>query len=175
MVTKVNTTIIESPVKPESMVEQLRALRQQVPSYSQLTTSESRSLRIAAGADPAFVHASINAVGASPGVEAALGITSEALRVEADEAVRWTAVEDELRAMLKGVTAANLTRRHRLGTFALQAYGISRMLVRRAENADLLPHLADMKRLNRFGRGKVKAPEDPVKKPEDPVKKPTPT
>jgi hypothetical protein len=165
MVTKVNTTIIESPVKPESVVEQLRALRQQIPSYSQLTTAETQSLRAVAGADPAFVHASINAIGASPGVEAAIGITSDALRLETDEAVRWSAVEDELRAMLKGVIAANLTRRHRIGTFALQAYGISRMLVRRAENADLLPHLAEMKRLNRFGRGKVKVPEEPVQKP----------
>jgi hypothetical protein len=151
------------------MVEQLRALRQQVPSYSQLTTAEAQSLRAVAGADPAFVHASITAIGASPRVEAVLGITSEALRLEADEAVRWTAVEDELRATLKGVAAANLTRRHRLATFALQAYGISRMLVRRAENADLLPHLAEMKRLNRFGRGKVKAPEEPVTKPTTPA------
>jgi hypothetical protein len=172
MATKANPTIIETPVKPEAMVEQLRALRQQVPSYSQLTAAETKSLRMAAGADPAFVHASINAIGASTGVEAAIGLTSEALRVEADEAVRWTAVEDELRATLKGVAAANLTRRHRLGTIALQAYGISRMLVRRPENADLLPHLAEMKRLNRFGRGRVKV-EEPVKKPEDPVKKPT--
>jgi hypothetical protein len=173
MVTKVNTTVIENPVKPESIVEQLRALRLQIPEYSQLTTAEARSLRSAAGADTAFVNASITAIGASPGVASAMDVSSEALRVEAEESVRWTAVEDELRATLKGVAAANLTRRHRLGTIALQAYGISRMLIRRPGNADLLPHLAEMKRLNRFGRGKVKA-EVPVK-PDDPVKKPTPT
>jgi hypothetical protein len=32
--------------------------------------------------------------------------------LEADHAVRWTAVDDELWAMLKGVIAANLTDRH---------------------------------------------------------------
>jgi hypothetical protein len=164
MSTRTNATAGETPVKPESIAEQLRALRQQIPSYSQLTTAEAQSLRSVAGADPAFVHASINSIGASPGVEAAIGLTPEALRLEADEALRWTAVEDELRAMLKGVAAANLTRRHRLGTVALQAYGISRLLVRRPEHADLLPHLAEMKRLNRFGRGKVKV-QEPVKKP----------
>jgi hypothetical protein len=48
------------------------------------------------------------------------------------------------------------------------------MLVRKPEHADLLPHLAEMKRLNRFGRGKVKTPDEvPAKKPEtDPAKKP---
>jgi hypothetical protein len=158
-------TLIETPVNPESIVEQLRAVRQQIPAYSQITIKEAQGLRAVAGAHPAFVQASINAVGASAVVEVALGISPDALRRETEEARRWTAVEDELRAMLKGVIATNLTRRHRIGAFALQAYGISRMLVRRAEHADLLPHLAEMKRLNRFGRGKVKVPEEPVQKP----------
>jgi hypothetical protein len=165
-----------TPLKPEAMVEQLRALRLQIPEYSQITIADARSLRTAAAADRSFVNASINAIGASPGVESAIGITPEALRLEADDAVRWSAVEDELRAMLQGVIAANLTRRHRLGSTALQAYGITRMLVRKPEHADLLPHLAEMKRLNRFGRGKAKTPDEvPAKKPEtDPAKKPNP-
>jgi hypothetical protein len=157
-----------TPLKPEAIVEQLRALRQQIPEYMQLSTAEARSLRVTAGANPRFVHASINAIGASPVVESAVGTTPEALRLEVDDVLRWTAVEDELRAMLKGVIAANLNRRYRLGTAALQAYGIGRMLVRKIEHADLLPHVAEMKRLNRFGRSKPKVVE------EEPEKKPTP-
>ena len=52
------------------------------------------------------MNASINAIGASPGVASALGVTPEAF-LEADDAVRWSAVGDELRAMLQGVIAAN--------------------------------------------------------------------
>ncbi|HEX9981981.1 MAG TPA: hypothetical protein VGF69_01835, partial [Thermoanaerobaculia bacterium] len=40
--------------------------------------------------------------------------------------------EDELRTLLEGVSAANLIRRHRLGVTVLQAYSISRQLVRTA-------------------------------------------
>ena len=161
---KESNTVID----PGSLVEQLRALRQQIPDYGQLTVADNKSLRVAAAADPAFVHASINAAGASPVVETAIGLSAGELRQEADEAVRWTAVEDELLAMLKGVRAANLTRRHRLGLAALQAYGISRMLVRKPEHADLLPHVAEMKRTNRFGR-KVKPVEAVKKQPATPA------
>jgi len=149
---------------PEAVVEQLRVLRQQIPNYSQLTTVSSQRLRAAAAAEGPFLQASINAIGASPIVRTAVGRTPDELRVEADEASRWTAVEDELRAMLKGVVAANLMRRHRLGLTALQTYNISRQLVRKEEHADLLPHVAEMQRLNRFGRRrKVAPPEGQVK------------
>jgi hypothetical protein len=156
-----------TPIQPEVMVEQLRALRQQIPAYTPLTVANAKSLRTAAAVPSGFVNASINAVGASPVVENAVGITPEALRQEAADAARWTAVEDELRAMLKGVAETNLARRHRLGLAALQAYGISRMLVRKPEHANLLSHVAEMKRSNRFGR-KTKAPAEPLKTP--PVK-----
>ena len=115
-------------------------------------------------ADPGFVNASISAIGASPVVLSAVGMTPEAMQQAATEVQQWTVVEDELRAMLKGVAAANLTRRHRIGRAALQAYGVTRMLVRKPDNADLLPHFAEMKRLNRFGRGRSKSGET-VKKP----------
>jgi hypothetical protein len=156
-----------TPIQPEALVEQLRALRQQIPEYAPLTVADAKSLRAAAAANPAFVNASINAIGASAVVENAVGSKPEVLRQDATDAGRWTAVEDELRAMLKGVAETNLARRHRLGVAALQAYGISRMLVRKPEHANLLSHVAEMKRSNRFGR-KTKAPTEPLKTP--PVK-----
>jgi hypothetical protein len=161
MATENNNTLIS----PDAIVEQLRAVRSQIPEYSQLTSAGARTLRAASGADRSFVQASINAVGASVAVQSALGVPAEAMRAEADEAMRWSAVEDELRAMLKGVAAANLTRRHRIGLNALQAYAISRVLVRKPEHADLLPHVAEMKRTNRFGRSRVKADPELKKKP----------
>jgi len=137
---------------PVEVVEKLRAVRQLIPEYTQLTVAGAKVLRTAAAADPAFVHASINTVAASPIVENAVGRSPEQLLLDADENARWSAVEDELRAMLKGVVAANLTRRHRLGLSALQAYSIAQALVRKPEHGNLLPHVAEMKRTNRFGR-----------------------
>ena len=57
------------------------------------------------------------------------------------EANRWTAVEDELRAMLEGIVGATLVRRHRIALIAAQAYNIGAELARDPANAVLLPHV----------------------------------
>jgi hypothetical protein len=123
-----------------------------IPDYVQMPAASLATIRCVAHVNPDFTMAAINSVGASPAVESVVGQTPEFLRQEADQSNRWTVVEDELRAMLKGVTTANLVRKHRLGLAALQAYAVSRQLVRKEEHADLLPHVAEMKRLNTFGK-----------------------
>jgi hypothetical protein len=145
-----------TPLTPEQIVEQLRALREHVPDYQQLTTADAQPLQPAANVSEAFVQTSINAVSALPVMETTLGRSAQDLRDDTTEAARWTAVEDELRAMLKGVEAANLTRRHRIGQTALHAFGIARQLARRPEHADLLPHISELKRLNRVRRTRNK-------------------
>lgn len=155
----------EPLITPEAMVEQLRVLRLQIPEYTQLPHANAATMRRAATIDSNFIQATINAIGASESVQNALGRTPEVLRQEAEDAGRWTAVEDELRAMLKGVIAANLTRRHRIGLTALQTYSISRQLVRQPEHADLLPHVQEMKRLNRMGRRRRPSAVQPEPQP----------
>ena len=54
------------------------------------------------------------------------------------------------RTMLRGVAAANLSRRHRVGLITLQTYSISRQLVRKKAHANLLPHVDGMRHLNKF-------------------------
>jgi len=159
-----NTQSLEDTTEvptPEALVEQFRAVRRQIPDYMQLTRSSIAFLTRAASVDPAFVHATINTAGACRTMESALGRTAAELRQESDDIGRWSAVEDELKALLKGLQAANLIRRHRVGRTALQTYNISRQLTRQPEHADLLPHIAEMKRLNRFGRRPKAKPEAP--------------
>ena len=152
---------------PEEVVEQLRALRQQIPEYRQLPMADAQALRRAAHVNPAFAHAAINTIGASETIQGAVGRAPAELRQDEDEEARWTAVEDELRAMLKGVAAANLVRRHRLGLAALQTYNIGRQLVRHTDHAHLLPHIDGMKRMRKFGRRRAKAPvEQPSPQPQ---------
>ncbi len=147
------------PISPDALIAQLRVLRDQIPGYQHLPVLDAKSIRRVA-------HASFNAIGASDLVQVPVQRTPEDLRQELDVAGRWTQVADELRAMLEGVEGANLDRRHRLGLVALQAYTISRALVRKKENSALLPHVAEMKRLNKFGRKrKTMATPAPVPSP----------
>src|SRR5262245_37761850 len=144
-------------LEPEAIIEQLRALTRQIPKFGHLPGSTRRLLRGAANANPAFVQAALATVGASQVVQDAVGRTPEELRQESELADRWSAVEVEARALLEGVAAANLARRHRVALAALKTYSISRQLVRGDEHSDLLPHVAEMRRLNRFGRSRRKA------------------
>ena|SRR5437763_9240661 len=66
-------------------------------------------------------------------------MTSEELWQQREDAAHWTAVEDELAAMLVGVKAANLKRRHSLGQAILQIYTMLRRLVKKKEHSDLIP------------------------------------
>ena len=153
------------PLEPEAIAEQLRALRSHVPDFVHLPVAEVRALRGAANANADFVQAAINAVGAADGIQTLFGKTSPELRQQTEEAARWTVVEDEVRALLQGVSTANVVRRHRIGLTALQTYGVVRQLARQPEFQHLLPHLQEMKRKNRFGGKKAAAPETPVPNP----------
>lgn len=146
-----------------TLIVQLRAMREQIPEYTQLPIPARRSIRVVAGTNPDFVRASINSVAESPNVREALGRTAEDLRRETAEAQGWNDLEDELRALLDGVAASNLVRRNRIGETALAAYAITRRLARQKQHANLLPHVETMKRLNKFGvkRGKQAIPAPP--------------
>jgi hypothetical protein len=164
--TEVNTTPNAQPAddptpapttttSPDTIVAQLRAIRQLIPEYQQLPAADRKALGIVAKANSAdFVQASINGVGASPVMQQILGQTPEELRQDTADAQSWSVVEDELRAMLNGVAAGNLVRFHRIGASALTAYGLAKRLVLQPEYADLLPHVDMMKKLNKIGTGK---------------------
>src|SRR5947199_4532261 len=120
----------EDPIDPEELVAELRRLRARIPHYGQLTTQERRSMMRVAYLDPEFVDSGINAFGAYPLAKEVAGWTADELRDEYGASGRWTAVEDELTAMLQGVTAANLRRRFHIGTAVLKIYVILKRLVK---------------------------------------------
>ncbi|MCU1349253.1 MAG: hypothetical protein JWO56_2283 [Acidobacteria bacterium] len=136
---------------PAALIAQIRAMRDAIPEYTQLPVSARQSLHAVAATDPEFIRASINSIAESANVQQAIGRTPEDLRQELMVMQSWTDFEDEVRALLGGVAAANLVRRNRLGEAALAAYSFSQRLVRQKEHANLLPHVQTMKRLNRFG------------------------
>jgi hypothetical protein len=150
------------PFTPEQIIEQLRILRAHVPDFGPLPVSEAAALTNVARINAEMIHAAIHTVGAAPSLTANIGRGVDDLRADEADVGRWRAVEAELETFLRGVKAANLSRRHRLGLAALQTYNISRQLVRRKEHADLLPHVEAMRRANRFGRRRRDTAETPA-------------
>ena len=154
-------------LSPEEVVQQVRALRARIP-LPQPPAVPVLPRRRLAHVDPQFVTAAINAVGVSEIVQAALGRTDEDLRQENEATIRWTVVADELRSLLQEILQANTQRRQRVGLAALQTYKICEQLARDETHATrLAAHIGEMKKLNKFGRSRRKAPQpDPQPTPQ---------
>ncbi len=167
-----NPSPAPATLSPEQVVQQLRALRAQIPLPDSLPSMPASRRRRLAHVDGQFIVAAINATGASPVVQTALGRTDEELRQENDVSGRWTAVIDEVRALLQILVDANTLRRQRIGLAALQTYKICQQLARDdAQATRLAAHIGEMKRLNKFGRRR-KAPQpspQPIPAPAPPA------
>jgi len=146
-----------APPTPEQIVEQLRALVAQIPSLPTLTDSERKLIRNRGRLPEAEVLASVNVVGSSDRVSQAVGLPAPDVQQLVVDNVRWTSVESELKGALTAVADANLLRRQRSQIIAIQAYGIGQQLARDPENAAVIPHVQEMKRLKALRRRKAAA------------------
>lgn len=152
----------EPMLTAEEAVEQLRAFQARIPDFVQLPNSRAtREIRRKARLNVQFAREAFGVVGASDVVQGVIGNSPDELHQADAEMVRWTAVENELHALLRGVAAANLVRRERLAHAALQAYNVSSQLVKQEEFAFLLPHVERMRRLPKFGRRRPRAAAEP--------------
>jgi len=145
----------------EEVVAQLRALKAQIEEVEPLTPEERATARVQArlGVSHEAVQASINAIGKSDVVMQAVGAPAEDARQNIDDTNRWTAVEDELKGLLKGISDANLTRRQRTGIVAVKAYLIAKQVAR--DNPELRVQVEEIKRLRNLARRKKTAPQAP--------------
>jgi hypothetical protein len=151
------------PLSPEAIVNELRAISVRMGELAPMTAEERRALRGRLRTPGPIVNASITVIDALDNVSQAVGQQAEEVRSLQGEANRWSAVEQELRSMLNGVSGANLLRRLRLDLLAAQAYTIGSQLARDPANAILLPHVEEIKRLKRFSRRKkAQAPGTPA-------------
>jgi ABC-type transporter Mla subunit MlaD len=172
---KAATAAQETAVTPESVVESVRALRGQIPNYVQLPEPTAKTLRWVSSLTPEFTQAAIQAVGASQTVHATVGQSAEELQAAVETAARWAVVRDELRATLDGVTSAVLTMKHSLAQSVLLTYTVSKKLVKVPQHADLLPHVAMMRKANRMGRNRKAQSQTPAPAPvRAPQKDPVP-
>jgi hypothetical protein len=158
------------PVTPDDAVRQLRTLQEQLPQM-ELSLSISRTLRgQLQHVDPLFVGAAVAVVGSSDTVQAALGRSDESLREDIDLSARWFAVADAARVLVRSSLVIGTVIKQRVGLAALQAYQICQQLERDVNHAKLSTHVAEMRRLNKFGRARRRTPD--AETPPEPVKKP---
>ncbi|HEV8432885.1 MAG TPA: hypothetical protein VGR95_05685 [Thermoanaerobaculia bacterium] len=143
---------------PEAVVGQLRAIRDQLPAVMPLTPQQRKTLRKRAQMPADVLQASISVLGASDDVSSAIKQPASDVNALQDETNRWSAVEDELKALWNGVSGANLNRRHRLALIATQAYGIGTQLAKDPANVLLVPHVQEVKRLKKAASVSRKKP-----------------
>ncbi|HEY2323385.1 MAG TPA: hypothetical protein VGJ82_11050 [Thermoanaerobaculia bacterium] len=148
---------------PEQVVEQLRAVRSQIEDdITYMTPQQRRDLRDRTKHSAETIAAASNAIGMSGKVQGAIGMSSGEVKDLVALTDRWVAVEGDLRAMLNGVTSANIKRRHQLALIADQVFAVTKQLLRSPGNEDLRTIFEDMKRLRNLERQKKtrKPPEE---------------
>jgi hypothetical protein len=157
-----------SNLTPEAVVEQLRAMRSQIGQVTPVSPAQREAMRSIASLAHEIIQSSVNMIDFSSPVQQALGRPSADVRDLQDANSRWSAVEDELRSLLAAVSGTNFARRHQLALISAQAYSIGTQLVRDPANAELMPHVREIKRLRALARRTkpVPVPQHPVPAPQ---------
>jgi hypothetical protein len=147
---------------PEAIVEQLRAISSQIPEATPMTAGQRKMLRNhgRTAKNGEILQTTISLVGSTDVISNAVGQDADGVRQLCDDWNRWAVVEDQLRALLNGVSSANLARRQQLAAIADTAYGVGQKLTLYPGHAALVPHVEEIKRLRNLGRPK-KAPTTP--------------
>ena len=108
------------------------------------------------------VDATISVIGNSDPVQSAIGQPAGEVKQSVSDNADWREVEDQFRAVLKGISDANLVRRQRLTLLTARAYIIGLQVARDPENAELRPHLDEVKRQKVLARRKKSAKPAPA-------------
>jgi hypothetical protein len=146
-----------NPLAAETVIDQVRNLRTQLPAVTALTVKQRRTMRAGIANSEPIVQASLNVIGVSDNVSAALGQPMDTVRSLQQEAIVWKAAEEEVRNLLAGIAGANAVRRVKLAQLGGKAYIIGTQLARDPEHEVLVPHIEEIKRLKRLARRKKPA------------------
>lgn len=136
------------PVEPEMLVEGLRYLQERIPEFTQLSVREKRSHARAANLDPEFLEGGLQAAAMWRLTKLFVKRSGEELRQEDEVSRRWDEAISAWRAILDGLEATNLKRKHRLGRAILLIYQILGRYMRgnHPEEAYMRPYYENMKR-----------------------------
>ena len=154
-------------VEPDMLVEGLRLLQQRIPEFTHLSLEEKRAHARAASLDPEFIESGLHAAAVWLHTQRFVHRTGDELRQEHEETRRWDEVIREMRALTDGIEAANVKRKHRLGTAILLIYRLLRTTLRGPNDAYMRPYYENMKRAYlRTGRFRKRTKKEEPKKEE---------
>src|ERR1051326_6417846 len=135
--TPITTQAADTPqptqsLTPEAIVEHMRSLCGQLPVAVPRTADQRNTVRNHARAakNGENLQTTISLVGTTDVIANAVNHDADGVRQLCDDSNRWGVVEDELRALLNGVSSANLVRRQKLAAIADTAYGVGLQLAR---------------------------------------------
>lgn len=154
----------------QTLVEQIRAFRQQIPKLQVPEPGRTRrNLASAASVPPEFIElASVTVRNSAALVRA--GADPEQSRDLMSYAEAYGPVADELESLAYFVRHSVAAAKNQAGSNALTTYALAQRLARRPETADLAPHVADMRRLLKRGRkAKAESPQTPPAPAPQPV------
>jgi len=132
--------------EPETLIQGLRFLQQRIPGFEQLALRRRRSMTRAANLDPEFLEAGIQAADAWEETKSIIGMSGPELREEDAEIRRWNQVEVDVKALLSGISNANLKRKHHLGDAILLLYAYLGRQMQTGGMPHLRPYYENMKR-----------------------------
>ena len=162
----------EVPATPEqshadsaqARIEEIRALRQKIPNLViPASKGAGRRLTVTASVPKEFVELTAVAVRNNAMLVRPAGQDLAQDRDLMNYAEAYAPVVDELEALAHFIRHSISAARSKVGSSALTTYAVARVLARRPETADLIPHVDDMgKALGRRGR---RSRSQPVPKP----------
>jgi hypothetical protein len=162
-----------TPLTPDAAIAQIRSLRAQLPEVGTLTPKQRLALRNSSQTSEPIVQSSLNVIGVSDVVSAAIGQPLDAVRALQQDAIVWKAVEEEARNLVAGIAGANVLRRQKLAEIGQQAYNVGSQMAKVPENEVLVSHVEEIKRLKRIARRPKKSatpvPQQPSPTPTTPV------
>ena len=150
----------------QARVEEIRALREQIPNLViPASKTERRKLSRAASVPPELVELAAVAVKNSPSLVRGGAINPDQVRDLMSYAEAYGPVADELEALASFVRHSVTAARNKAGSDALTTFALARRLAKRPENADLAPHVEDMRRTLGAKTRKAKAKQEPAPAP----------
>ena len=159
MKTQIETLTAATPhtEAAQALVEQLRAMRQAIPHLViPATRDETRRLSRAASVPPQFVELTAVAVKNSSALVRGGGADPTEIRDLMSFAEAYGPVADEHEALAQFIRHSIAAAKNKAGSDALTTYALARRLAKRPENADLAPHVEDMRRALRVPRKSAK-------------------
>jgi len=155
----------------QALVDQTRAMRQQIPNFAIPTsTKETQRLIFNASVPPVFVELSASAVKNSLPLVRGGDADPAQTRDLMNFAEAYGPLADELEALAQFIRHSIIAAKSRAGGQALTTYALAKALAKRPETADLAPHVADMRRaLGRTRKAKSQPAPTPAPVPSEPT------